>query len=305
MSQFRHPDPAIGAWLADGPTSLSGSATIAIKSAARALPQRRGMTFPWPGRAPRPMLIAATAALAAAATVAFAVGVPLWFTPDPEPSRTPAPSQSAPASPPPAIVTGDGCFPLDDQPAGGVPIGRAVLLHSRVAVDYSLPSETGLTVMMAGGTLGFTAGPTHGIVVVDVTEAKRHGSLIEQPPLGTDARTFLDELEKRIPYTGGQVIDFDVTDLTATTLGGRRAWSAVVTWSTEHSSWTHIDRATYGATESSCALEFDVPHRLFVVDVGPAVVAVQIWAATASELTAWLPEAVVIADSLRLSEAPR
>lgn len=195
------------------------------------------------------------------------------------------------------------CFPLDDQPAGGPPIGRAVLLHGRVAVGYSLPPETGLTVVMAGGSLGFVAGRTRGIAVVDVTETRRHGSLIQQPPLGTDARTFFEELEKRLPYTRGQVIDFDVLDLTSTTLGGRPAWSGVVTWSEVQ--WTHIDRATYGSTDSACALEFDVPHRLFVVDVGPAVVAVQIWAATEPELIAWLPDAIGLAGSLRLSEEPR
>ena len=310
MSQHRHPDPAIQAWLADGPTSLSGTARLAIKSASRALPQRRGVALPWAGRATRPVLIAATAVVVAVATLALAVGGPLWFTPKPDPSRTPgasptgASSPSAPASPP-AIVGGVGCFPLDDEPAGGPPIGRAVLLHGRVAVEYSLPAETGLTVVMAGGTLGFVADRTRGIAVVDVTETRRHGSLVQQPPLGTDARTFLEELEKRFPYTGGQVIDFDVNDLTSTVLGGRPAWSAVVTWSAEHDSWTHIDRATYNATDSTCALEFGVPHRLFVVDVGAAVVAVQIWAATEAELTAWMPQAIGIAGSVRLSEEPR
>jgi hypothetical protein len=312
MSLYRHPDPRIEAWLADGPTTLSGIATMGIKTAARALPQRRGVALPWSsgGRSTRTMLLAAAAVLAAAATLALVVGGPVWFAPDPGPTATPAASPSAAASAaalasPPTIASAVDCFPLRDQPPGGMPVGGATLTGLRVAVEYSLPPEAGVTVAMAGGTLGFAAEGTHGIVVVDVTEARRHGSLIEQPRLGTDARTFLEDLEKRFPYTVGQVIDFDVTDLTATTLGGRTAWSAVVTWSAEHNSWTHIDRATYSPTVSACALEFDVPHRLFVVDVGKAVVAVQIWAATEPELTAWLPQAIGLADSLVLSEARR
>ena len=96
-----------------------------------------------------------------------------------------------------------------------------------------------------------------------------------------------------------------MTDVTSTTLGGLPAWSAVVTWSTEHSSWTHIDRATYGDGASACALEFDVPHRLFVVDIGSAVGAVQIWAATEPDLATWLPQAIPLADSLRIIEVSR
>jgi hypothetical protein len=301
MSRYRHPDPRIDDWLADGPTSLSGAATIAIKSAARTLPQRRGVTMRWPARTTRPMLIAAVAVLVAVATLAFAVGGPVWFTPDPEPSGTPVASPSADATSP-AVVIGDGCFELVDVPPGGPPTGRVVLPASRVAVEYSLPPEMELTVATAEGTLSLAANRTHGVLVVDVTDAVRHGSLIEQPALGTNARTFLDELEKRFPYTGGQVIDFDVTDVNSTTLGGRPAWSAVVTWSAEHNSWTHIDRAT--TRDRGCALEFNVPHRLLVVDVGSSVVAVQVWAATESELTAWLAQGIELADALRIDEVP-
>ena len=311
MNGYRHRDPQIEAWLADGPTTLSGTATMAIKSAARTLPQRRGVAVPWsnPNRSTRPMLLAA-AVLVAAATLALAVGAPLWFAPDPKPTGTPATSPAVSASPaalasPPIILTGVNCFPLEEQPPGAAPIGRAVLLHDRVAVEYSLPLDTGLRVVLVGGSLGFIDDQGRGIAVVDVTETKRHGSLVQQPPLGTDARTFLEELDKRFPYVNGQVIDYDVTDLTPTTLGGRPAWSAVVTWSAEHSSWTHIDRSIYRPTESACALEFDVPHRLFVVDVSSAVVAVQIWAASEPDLAAWLPEAIPLADSLRIMEESR
>lgn len=304
MSLYRLPDPNIDSWLADGPSSLSRAAVATIKSATRAMPQRRRLAVPWPSRVTRPMLVAAAAILTAVALVALAVGGSLWFAPAPEPSPSAVTSPS-PAASPRAVTIGDVCLPIDDKP-GGAPVGRAVLSTSRLSVEYSLPPEAALTVTMGGGILSFAADRTHGIVVVDVTGATRHGSLVEQPPLGTDAISFLDELDRRFPYTGGQVIDFDVRDITATTLGGRPAWSAVVGFGADHSSWTHIDHVAPGRTglQRGCALEFRVPHRLIVTDVGASVVAVQLWAATEVELANWLPQAIPLADSLRISEEP-
>ena len=296
MSLYRHPDPAIEAWLADGPATLSAEATMAIKSGARALRQRREATIPWPTRAQRPMLIAAAALLVAAATLALAVGGPVWFAPGPQPSETASPSVDASLP----IVTED-CFPIDDELPSHQPIGRAAFPSAELAIDYALPASAALTISMEPGLLHFSAGRTHGLLVVDVTEAIRHGSLVDQPPLGTDAASFLSELEKPFEYRR-EVIDFDVNGATSTTLGGRPGWSATVSMSAEHSSWTHIDRTAADGTGRGCAMEFDVPHRLIVVDVGSLVVAVQPWAASEQELAQWLPEAMQIAEALRLSE---
>jgi hypothetical protein len=181
-----------------------------------------------------------------------------------------------------------------------------VLPSSRLSVEWSLPPETNLTVTIAGDMLSFDAGATRGVLVVDLTDAIRHGSLAEQPPLGTDARSFLDELEKPFPYQGA-VIDFDVTDVTATTLDGRPAWSAVVTLGAEHSTFTHIDSyLSNGKIRTrTCAMEFGLPNQVIVSDVGTAVVGVQTWAESESELAAWLPEARGVADALRIAAAPR
>ena len=189
---------------------------------------------------------------------------------------------------------------------GETPSGRTVLPSSRLSVEWSLPPETNLTVTTVGDMLSFDAGRGRGVLVVDMTDAIRHGSLVEQPPLGTTARTFLEELEKRFPYQG-EVIDFDVKDLTATTLGGRPAWSAVVTLGAEHSTFTHIDGFLSNGTmrTRTCAMEFGMPNQVIVVDVGTAILAVQMWAGAESELAAWLPEARRVADALTIVEAPR
>lgn len=311
MSLTRQPDPVIAAWLDDGPTRLSASAMALVKSTARTMPQRRRMVVPWQAPTNRPFLIAATAALAAAAILALAVGGPIWFAPNPEPSpsavASPTPRASAsPEASPRSGTPGNPCLPLEGRVPGGTPFGRAVLPSSRLSVEWSLPPETNLTVTIVGDMLSFDAGRTRGVLVVDMTDAIRHGSVVEQPPLGRDARTFLEELEKRFAYQG-QVIDFDVNDVTATTLDGRSALSAIVTLGAEHSSFTHIDSflSNGKVRDRTCAMEFGIPNQVIVADVGTAVVAVQMWAATESELAAWLPEARGVADALRIAEPPR
>ena len=300
MTPYRHPDPAIDAWLADGPTTLSASATLAIKSAARALPQRRVVNIPRPGPARRPLLIAAAAVLAAAAALAV-IGGPLWFTPVPEPSSSIAfPSAESSLR---ADVPDLGCLPREEQVPPHPLVGRAASPFAALAIDYAVPATTPLSITMSPGLLHLWAGNAHGLLVVDVTGATRHGSLVEQPQLGTDAASFLAELEKRFPYQG-TVVDFDVLQLTATTLAERSGWSARVVMNAEHLWVTHIDRIASNGTrlDRTCAVEFDVNHRLIVLDVGSLIVAVQIWAASEQELARWLPEAMGIADSLRFHE---
>jgi len=177
-------------------------------------------------------------------------------------------------------------------------------------MDYSLPATLDLATPAGDGAVAFRAPfaspfqSSHGIAVVDVTRAIRHGSLIVQPRLGTDAETFLRDLDIAIPYPYNGVdgvIDFEVDDVALTHLAGMPAWTARVSVpELDPPMWSHIDTAS-----RDCAVEFGLPNRIWVMDVGSSIVLVQAWASDDAELAAWLPEATLLVDTFRFrSEAP-
>jgi hypothetical protein len=173
--------------------------------------------------------------------------------------------------------------------------------ESSVSVTYIVPEGLSLEALGDNGYISFreadaATSPTRGVEVSDVSHAVLHGSLVDRPFLGTDAASFLEDLR--------DTSEFTVTELTPARLGvDLEAVRADV--SAEHlpaDVWSHIDRL-YGG-ERVCALEFAMPSRVTVADVGDATIAVQVWATTRPELEAWLPTAMSLIDSFRFQKAP-
>ena len=231
------------------------------------------------------------------------------------PTTTVEKADQSTAMPPEVIAPGP---PVCWEPDGRSTIpshGTVTIPGTALSVDYSLPAELNLHAGMTDGVVGFgtpvglperLAGTDmqqivhggHGVAVVDVTSAVRHGSLIEQPPIGTDAETFLHDLDTPLPYQDG-VIDFEVHDVAATQLAGRTAWAARVDVPVlDPPMWSHIDK--FGAIDRGCAVEFGIANRVWVFDVGTSIVLVQAWASDDQALTAWLPDATKLIDAFRL-----
>jgi hypothetical protein len=254
-------------------------------------------------------LLAAAALLLVGGTLAAGSGVlrlPSMVPPVPAPSSAvpvtaPAPTwraQSAPA-----------CW----EAASTVDIaseGTVSLSGTTVTLDYALPAELGLDTASANGAVGFGTPQGlpdsflmgHGVIVADVSDAVRHGSLVEQPRLGTDAETFLRDLDRAFRYQDG-TIDFHVDDIAPTEIAKMPAWSATISVPDDAAMWSHID--TLGGGRRACAAEFGMANRVWVMDVGPSVVLVQAWAPDDLALDAWLPDATRLVDALRFrSDAP-
>ena len=188
--------------------------------------------------------------------------------------------------------------------------GSVTLPGTTVTIDYALPAEFGLDAASANGFVGFGMphglpqkfSGGHGVVVADVSEAVRHGSLVEQPILGTDAESFLRDLDVAFPYQD-KIIDFKVDDVVPTEIAKMPAWSATISVPDDVSMWSHIDTLRGGGR--GCAAEFGMANRVWVMDVGPSVVLVQAWASDDLALQKWLPDATRLVDALRFrSDAP-
>jgi hypothetical protein len=325
MSFTRHPDPAIAAWLADGPTELSSPTRRAISVTVRTTRQRRS-TVSWLPDPHRGRLLAlAGGVLAVALTLAVAAGAVRLVGPQPSvlPAQSVLPAPTAPPRPTSPAPTRSAqvmpCWYADTTMT--VPSqGSVTLPGTAVSMDYSLPPTLDLATSAGDGAVAFRAPfalprsvvgdgqqesipVSHGIAVVDVTRAVRHGTLILQPRLGTDAETFLRDLDIAIPYPYNGVdgvIDFEVDDVALTQLAGMPAWTARVSVpELDPPMWSHIDTAGRG-----CAVEFGVPNRIWVMDVGSSIVLVQAWASDDAELAAWLPDAIRLVDTFRFRSEP-
>lgn len=188
--------------------------------------------------------------------------------------------------------------------------GSVTLSGTTLTLDYTLPAELGLNAASANGAVGFgmpngfpqSFSGGNGIVVADVSEAVRHGSLVEQPILGTDAESFLRDLDVAFPYQD-KIIDFKVDEVVPTEIAKMPAWSATISVPDDVSMWSHIDTLRGGGR--GCAVEFGMANRVWVMDVGPSVVLVQAWASDDVALQKWLPDATRLVDALRFrSDAP-
>jgi hypothetical protein len=232
-----------------------------------------------------------------------------------QPSTTTVEQADQPTVTPVAeVASGNPVCWASDGPSTIQRQGTVTIPGTALSLDYSLPAELDLHAGIANGVVGFgtpsglperLAGeggqqivPSgHGVAVVDVTSAIRHGSLIEQPRIGTDAETFLRDLDAPLPYQDG-VIDFEVQDVATTELAGRTAWAARVSVpDLDPPMWSHIDQVKGGARD--CAVEFGVANRVWVFNVGTSIVLVQAWASDDQALTAWLPDATKLIDAFR------
>lgn len=305
MTRILHPDPSIAAWLADGPDALSPQRRAEVKSIARATAQRRLVVLPLPTT--RGLRLVLAAAALGVLTIALAIGSGSLnlLTPPPEPTQTPALDVNAVPA----------CW-AEERSLSVPASGRLGVEGMPFSVSYSLPPGLELVGGAADGVIGFGTpyGLPHrvvgggaevfvpgsrGVVVADVTAAVRHGSLIAQPPIGTDARTFLEDLDSPVAYGDG-TIDFEVDEVTQTEVGGRPAWTARVRVpELDPPMWSHIDRRPPGKRD--CAVEFGMPNRVWVLDVGSSIVLVQAWAADEEGLVAWLPEATRLFETFRFS----
>jgi hypothetical protein len=301
MSLYRHPDASIAEWLADGPVELSSPARRAISSEIRTIRQRRPIVL-WRPSARQTRLVAVGGLLALALALAVAAGAARLLLPPPAETATPTnTAMSTEATHLPATCAGASpSSPEQGRGSVGIP-GVKVWIDYCQAAQLAVYTGSGARMVGFGsvpGCLGDRpAAADHGVVVADVTGAKRHGSLIQQPQIGTDAETFLRDLDVPLPYPPQNlVIDFEVDDVALTQVAGATAWSArvaatIVPWA------SHLE-LPFGAT-SGC-LEFGTPNRVWVFDVGRSIVVVQAWASDEPALAAWLPEATRFIDALRL-----
>ena len=109
--------------------------------------------------------------------------------------------------------------------------------------------------------------------------------------LKTEPRAFLDDLR--------DIAAVDMSDITETSLGGRAAWSVML------SGAGGIDIHTAGGNLIGDTNDYALlgnPARLTVADVDGVTVFVMIWAWTAEDLDAWLPEADAFVGSFRFHE---
>lgn len=303
MSSTRHPNPAIADWLADGPMELPPPARRAISATVRATRQR-GPGVSWlPNVRGVRVLPVAGFVIAVLLTFGLAAGAVRLVVPPVVPAITALPSPTWPAR------SAGPCW----EAASTVDIpsqGMATLPGTTVTLDYALPAELQLHAASANGAVGFGTplglpqdfSGGHGVVVADVSEAVRHGSLVQQPVLGTDAQTFLRDLDMAFRYQD-KIIDFEVDDVATTKIAGMPAWSATISVPHDASMWSHIDTLRGG--DRGCAAEFGMASRVWVIDVGSSVVLVQAWASDDLALVAWLPDATRLVNALRFrSDAP-
>ena len=313
MSLHRHPDPAIAAWLADGPTDLSSPTRNAISETVRTTRQRHSRVAWLPEVPLGRLLVLAGIVLATFLALAVAGGGSRLIGPQPTVAPAPAVVQ-APSSLEPvrSECWGPGMATIPSE-------GTVALRGTTLSLGYAVPVDIELEAGIAGRTVAFGAPfavPHHlggegrqpivpgslGVHVVDVTGAIRHGSLESQPRIGTDAKTFLGDLDTPHPYQNG-VIDFEVDEVAETQVAGQPAWSARVSVpDLDPPMWSHID---YQDADRGCAVDFGVPNRVWVVDVGSSIVLIQAWASDDATLETWLPEATRLIETFRFqSEAP-
>ena len=87
--------------------------------------------------------------------------------------------------------------------------------------------------------------------------------------------------------------------MTLTRLAGMPAWSARVSVpDLSPPMWSHINSQLGGGRD--CAVEFGLPNRVWLMNVGSSMVLVQAWASDEPGLEAWLPDATRLADTFRL-----
>jgi hypothetical protein len=285
-AEYRHPDQAIAAWLADGPVVANVQTRRAIAAAVRRTRQQ-GTVRPI-DIARQSRLLAAAALLIALAALALSAGGLRLVVPVETP--TPTATDGADSTPP---------------PVSPVSVATLVRVERQIRFTYEMPE--GLDIILVDepnnvGRVAFNSARAsgwpesamatvepgaHGVAVADVTGASEHGSAQPHPLFGATAAEFMSGLDAS-PY-------FVVNNLDTASIGGLPVLSGRVT--PEGEWFTHID--IVNPTGKATSVEFGTPNMIFVSDVGEAVVLVEIWADTPEAFADWLPRALPFVESIR------
>lgn len=249
------------------------------------------------GRTLSVVLLAAAALLVIIPTALLAFGSPDAFAVlSAGDSVDPSPPDRASAAQFPAVP---GCG--DEEMRWSRPTEPVTLDQSALEVNYRVPQALSLEVLQGTAYVSFrdvssSEAGVRGVEISDVSNALLHGSLLFRPYLGTDASTFLSDLNNTPEY--------DVIALEPGRVGADHPAirAKVRPGQLEGYGWTHIDRLEND--DRGCSLEFAIPHQLLVTDVGDKTIAVQIWAASEAELDAWLPTAMSFVETFEFRAAP-
>ena len=205
-----------------------------------------------------------------------------------------------------AGVIGSGAVRVDPGP-------RATAATFVRPFDYVAPADGSIRLSLGGrgamvawvsgpdfppepSTDGFNAGQQpfpsqrRGIIVGSAEAAWGHGGS-GRFTLKTDPRAFLTDLR--------DIAGVQMSDITATTLAGKPALTA--TLSGVGGTDIHVSGSMQGLTTGNFAM-LNNPSRLTVADIDGVTVFVLVWARTAEDLDAWLPEADGFIGTFRFLE---
>lgn len=297
MTEF---DRRLGDWLEDGPQTVPDWLVEEALGQVRATSQiGPGIRLQWTIRPSNRLRLALVVAVVVAALLAIAVGVGSLVQPD-VPTRQLIPG-GAPGCSPTAPVALSGSGPITipgTQVTVHMPAVQGLMSSGQASVDGMIGFADGAP----GLSYGLEPDPSgvsvssraRGIVVAEVTQAISHAPATGGIRVGTDPATFVAGLR--------DTIGLAVLDPIPVSVDGHPAIRAMVSSDGLRTGtpprWTHIDRPGLG-----CVVDFTLPSRVTVVDVGGALVLVQVWAANERELRAWLPTADALLESLRLSRS--
>ena len=280
-TDYRHPDPAIAAWLADGPTVATLDSRRTIAAAVRRTGQRRSFGAIEVARQSR-LLAAAALLIAVAALGIAAAGVRpgiVQSQPTAEPTSATSPRSTR------VIERQERTITFTYAPVDGVRVASLVDPLAAMVVLTSQPFATFPRELPPG---------VHGITVAEVTAATRHGSVDPAAfvPFGRTAEAFMHGL--------GASADFTVEDLQPASVGVLPAWSGRVV--PKAGRWSHIMIPSAAGRRDS--VEFGNTNVTFVADLDGGLVLVQVWADTPATLSDWLPRAMPFVDSIRFEVQP-
>lgn len=274
-------DAIVAAWLADGPRELPAAARHSITRQVETSPQRPAGLPGWG------LLLAAAAVLILAVVATY--GLARYIGEMPRPTNVVEGARQS------AILVGpEREIAFTYRVPSGVDFSVDRSLNGSPTENYSPSGVMGFTVGGPGlygwrntATSSTFVEGARGIVVADVTDAVvLHGE--PESELGDDPMSFLSSLDATTV--------FEARDIEEEWLGELRAVSATVVMEREW--YSHLDLA---GPSGSGSVDFYHPSRVFVAQVGEALVLVQVWAETEDEMTAWLPTAMEFIDTLEFS----
>lgn len=177
--------------------------------------------------------------------------------------------------------------PDPDLPTG--PLSTATL-RTRTAVtsvEYQIPRDLQLSFEQSWSNKIVLATPEadRGVVIADVTFFTIHDAGAR---LAHGGEEFLEALDRST--------HFDVLDEVPTELPNFSATQATV--EAEPGPGSHID-----LTGTSEVVDFSHPNLTLVAQIADRAVLIQVWAESEELLAAWLPDALRVVNSLRLSPA--